>query len=183
MVCRITCTKARRRSQAGFTLAETWFAMALGLLVASTLASFTLYNAVSMEALKNYTDLERNSQRAIDTMTQDIRQTRFLTACTSNRIEFMDGDFARLSYVYSPEHKTLSRVKGSTNLVLLTECDQLAWSIFQRNPVAASYDQYPTATVTNTKLINISWICSRRIRGARMNTEAVQTAKIVIRKQ
>ncbi len=183
MVCRITSISARRRGQAGFTLAETWFAVALGLLVAATLASFTLYTAVSMEALKNYTDLERNSQRAIDTMTQDIRQTRFLTACTSNRIEFMDGNYQRLSYEYSSATKTLRKVQGITNLTLLTECDQLTWSIFQRNPVGGSYDQYPTATITNTKLINVSWVCSRRIRGARMNTEAVQTAKIVIRKQ
>jgi hypothetical protein len=32
-------------------------------------------------------------------------------------------------------------------------------------------------------LIEVSWICSRQIFGKKVNTESVQTAKIVIRKQ
>ena len=36
---------------------------------------------------------------------------------------------------------------------------------------------------TNCKLIAVSWVCSRTILGSKMNTESVQTAKIIIRKQ
>jgi hypothetical protein len=32
-------------------------------------------------------------------------------------------------------------------------------------------------------VVNISWICSRSIFGNSINTEAVQTARIVIRRQ
>jgi hypothetical protein len=67
--------------------------------------------------------------------------------------------------------------------MLLTNCDFLTFQIFQRNPVSASYDVYPTANAASCKLINVSWICSRSILGSRLNTESVQTAKIVIRKQ
>jgi hypothetical protein len=67
--------------------------------------------------------------------------------------------------------------------MLLTNVDFLSFQIFQRNPVAGTYDTYPTSSATNCKLVSVSWICSRSILGSKLNTESVQTAKIVIRKQ
>jgi hypothetical protein len=61
--------------------------------------------------------------------------------------------------------------------------DYLTFQIYQRNTVANTYDQFPTGSVGLCKLISVSWICSRTILGSKMNTESVQTAKIVIRKQ
>jgi hypothetical protein len=50
--------------------------------------------------------------------------------------------------------------------------------------VATTFEQFPTsAAAGNCKLVSVSWICSRSILGSRLNTESVQTAKIVIRKQ
>jgi hypothetical protein len=74
-------------------------------------------------------------------------------------------------------------VKGGVTEVLLTECDNLSFAIFQRNPINGTYNQYPTASPATTKLINVTWTCSRKILGNTMNTENVQTAKVVIRKQ
>ena len=53
----------------------------------------------------------------------------------------------------------------------------------QRNPVGGSYDIYPAATAATAKVINVSWMCSRKIFGIKEDTESVQTARIVIRKQ
>ena len=76
------------------------------------------------------------------------------------------------------------RTKGGVSQVLLTECDFLTFSNYQRNPYYGQYDQYPvTTSPTNSKLVSLTWVCSRKITGAKMNTESVQTAKIVIRKQ
>ena len=55
--------------------------------------------------------------------------------------------------------------------------------MFQRNPVNGKYDQYPTATASQCKLVQLRWVCSRDLIHARRNTESVQSAKIVIRKQ
>ena len=38
-------------------------------------------------------------------------------------------------------------------------------------------------TATGAKLIKLNWTCSRTILGQAVNTESVQTAKIVMRKQ
>ena len=65
----------------------------------------------------------------------------------------------------------------------MTECDYLRFAIFQRNPIGGTYDQYATASATNCKLVQLNWICSRTILGAKVNTESVQSAKIVIRRQ
>ena len=65
----------------------------------------------------------------------------------------------------------------------LTECDWLTFDIRQRNSIGGTYDLYPVATPGTTKVVNVSWSCSRTIFGRKENTESVQTARIVIRKQ
>ena len=66
---------------------------------------------------------------------------------------------------------------------LLIECDYLHFGIFQRNPVGGTYDQYPAATPATCKLVQLRWLCSRDLIHSKFNTESVQSAKIVIRKQ
>jgi hypothetical protein len=66
---------------------------------------------------------------------------------------------------------------------LLEQCDYLKFSIFQRNPIGGTYDQYPAATPATCKLVQLTWICSRPIVGSGKNTECVQSAKVVIRKE
>ena len=106
-----------------------------------------------------------------------------MTSFSSNQLVFRDYDGHSLSYTYSPDDQTLTRSKDGTNKLLLKECDFMNFQIFQRNPIGGTYDQYPTAVVTNCKLVSVTWICSRKIIGSKLNTESVQTAKIVIRKQ
>jgi hypothetical protein len=65
---------------------------------------------------------------------------------------------------------------------LLQGCTFLQFSIYQRNPKQGQYDQYPTAVAGTCKLVQLSWVCARPILGGQ-NTESVQSAKVVIRKQ
>jgi hypothetical protein len=67
--------------------------------------------------------------------------------------------------------------------VLLKGCDALTFAIAQRNPMGGSYDVYPTASPSTAKVVNVAWNCSRTILGRKANTENVQTARIVIRRQ
>lgn len=181
MVCKPTSTDRKRAG--GFTIVEFMVASAIGLVVLTAMAAFTSYTGRSFTAISNYVDLDRSSRNALDYMTKDIRQTLGLSAYASNRLDFLDYDGATLSYVYDSGARTLSRSKGGVSKVLLTECDELTFGIYQRNPVGGTYDQYPTATVADAKLVQVTWTCSRQIFGAKVNTESVQTAKIVIRKQ
>ena len=179
MVCKTTSTKGR----AGFTLVEFLVSMAVGSLIFLAVAVLGIYSGRSFAALANYTDLDAKSRDALDRLTRDVRQVKRLTASTATSLNFEDGDGAALSYVYSPGNRTLARNKGGITNVLLTECDNLTFSTFQRNPISGTYEQFPTSSPATTQLINVTWSCSRKILGTTMNTESVQTAKIVIRKQ
>jgi len=53
----------------------------------------------------------------------------------------------------------------------------------QRNPIDGSLEVYDAASFDVAKVIDVSWVCSRTIFGRKENTESVQTARIVIRKQ
>lgn len=174
-------TMARRRS--GFSLVELMVAMAVGMLVMGTVASFSMYTAKSFAATANYVDLDSYSRIALDKITRDIRQASSLTACTSNQVSFLQSDGQTLSFTYDSGNKTLTRTVGTSSHVVLQDCESLSFSMYQRNPIGGSYDQYAAATVSTCKLISIQWVCARRVLGQIRNSESVQTAKVVIRKE
>ncbi len=165
------------------SLVEIMVALAVASILLLAVAVLGIYGGRSFAGLANYTDLDAKSRHALDRLTKDVRQVNRLTASTSTSLTFEDADGGSLQYVYSPTDRTLSRIKGTDTEVLLTECDNLNFAIFQRNPINGTYDQYPTASAATAKLINVTWTCSRKILGNTMNTENVQTAKVVIRKQ
>jgi type II secretory pathway component PulJ len=184
------CGEIKSRPLRGFTLLDLLVGTAVSSVIMTVLISFTVYAAKSMAAMTNYVDLEQKSQNALDTMTSDIRATKFLVSygtkqlngvTITNVITFKDSDDQDLTFNYTDN--VLLKQKGGQSTVLLTNVDYLSFQVFKRNPVPNTYEQYPTSDATNCKLVSVSWICSRGILGSRMNTESVQTAKIVIRKQ
>jgi len=167
------------------TLVELMVASAIGSIVSLGLASLVFYSGRSFASMANYVDLDHRSRIALDTMSRAIRQAKRLTSFTSTSLAFEDSDGGTLSFVYDSSARTLTRSKNGTPDPdpLLQECDFLEFSIYQRNPVGGTYDQYPTATPGTCKLVQLNWVCSRKILGLKKNTESVQSAKIVIRKQ
>lgn len=180
MDCKITSTNRRLSA---FTLVETMVGVCIAALVMAVMAQLSSYTARSLAALANYTDLDRMSRNALDQMSAQIRQTRRLTEGTTNRLVFEDADGSTLEYFYNPNNKTLRRSKNGGSKLLLSNCEQLTFSMFQRNPVGGTYDVYPTSDPANCKLIQLKWTCSRDLIKAAANTESVQSSKIVIRKQ
>jgi Tfp pilus assembly protein PilW len=177
-------TNRRRGGTTGSSLLEIMVTIGITTIIAGAVMGFSLYTGRSFASLGNYVDLEQRSQMALDRMTQDIRQTQYLTSISSNQLVFRDYDDALLTFRYSPTDRTLTRSKGSASQILLRECDYLSFSNYQRTPIPNSGDQYQiTTSPTNSKLVSVTWVCSREITGTKLNTESVQTAKIVIRKQ
>lgn len=179
MECKITFTSSKRPR--GFTLVELMIAIAISSLVLAALTSFVLFSMKSFAAMFNYVDLEQKSQNAVNTLTREIRQAQALTYFTTTELAFRDYDSNLLTYSWSPNSRALVRVKNGETKALLTECDNLSFDIWQRSPIQGTWSNYSATIVTNTKLVNVSWTCSRKILGATLNTESVQTAKIVIR--
>jgi hypothetical protein len=64
----------------------------------------------------------------------------------------------------------------------LQECDKLEFGVFQQNPIPTTFTQVlPTNSLALTKVIQLHWVCSRTIMQAKLNTETVQSAKVVMR--
>ncbi len=171
---------------AGFSILETLIATALASILFATVASFANFTSRSFVAMGNYADLERASRDALDVMTRDIREARALTAFTSHRLTLTANDNSTLIFEYLPAAATLTRRHGTTDTILLKQCDMLNFAIFQRTPMAG-LQFYPATNSAGAvhpptaKLIDVSWRCSRKIFGQKVNTESVQTAKIVMR--
>src|SRR5262245_61659009 len=180
MECRTTSIKRAARS--GMTLVELMLATAVGSLVVLGVAQLMMYSGRSFAAMANYVSLDRASRNALDTMSKQIRETNKLTDSTTTSLTFEDSDGGSLVFSYDANKKQLLRSKNGVADAkpLLSECDYLRFSIFQRNPIGGSYDVYPTATAATCKLVQLSWVCSRQIFGLKVNTESVQSSKIVI---
>lgn len=180
----------RGRHRRAITLTEVMFTIGVGALIGAAVLSFSLYAGKSFAALTNYVDLEQKSQNALDVMTREVRQVnRVLSYGTkshngqviTNVLTFEDFDGGNLTYMFTND--VLLRIKNGSTRMVLTNCDYLTFQVYQRNPVGGAWDQWSTSIATNTKLISVTWVCSRSIVGRRMNTESVQTAKVIIRKQ
>jgi len=181
MECKTTSTK--RRKGAAFTLVEFIVASAIGSLLVTAVASLMYFSARSYAALANYVDLDQHSRNTLDRMSMEIRQADYLFSYTTNQLIFVNGGQTNLSYTYSPNARTLVRMNGTVRETLLTECDALVFSIYARATQSNAFDQFPTTVATNAKLVKVNWMCNRKILGQKLNTESLESAKIVIRKQ
>lgn len=181
MVCNNTFIK---RAQSGAMLIDFMVGIGLAGLVLLVLSLLLLFGGRSFLAMANYVILDQNSRQTLDKMTKEIRQCNSLTTAATNYLIFQDADGSTLLYYYSSDDKTLYRFRNWTQDPgpLLTGCNFLQFGIYQRNPIGGTYDQYPTGVATNTKVVQLSWVCSRtNLTG--QNTESVQSAKVVIRKE
>lgn len=172
------------RHQQGAGLAELVMAIALATVIVGAVMGLSLYSARSYVAIGNYMDLDRMSRNALDRITREIRQADQLLSFSTNQLVFAHPGGVTITYTYNPNTRTLVRSRtGEPDKVLLTGCDYWIVSRFQRNCVNGN-NQFTNATdATTSKLITISWKCSRAILGKNVNTESVQTAQVVIRNQ
>jgi hypothetical protein len=172
-----------RKRQGGFSVLEFIIASCISVLTLGVVTAFTFYSSRSFAAMTNYAEMNDASRQALDQMTREIRQSLSLRSFATNSVTFNAAGGGLLTYTYSPDSRTLVRQKGDESQVLLADCDSAEFSMSKRNPVAGGYEQYPAATPAECKLISITWVCSKKILGKKVNTEMVQTAKIVLRNQ
>jgi hypothetical protein len=185
MVCKITSSSSRKfRRILGATLVEYIMGLGIAGVLMAAIASLMVFGARSFLSLSNYSELDANNRITVDTMTRDLRECNRVISCTATRLQIEDSSGATITYNYSTGARTLTRDKnGVTPKTMLTECDTISFNLGTRNPIGGTFAVVPTTDVSQAKVVNVSWNCSRLILGSKVNTESVQTARIVIRKQ
>jgi hypothetical protein len=132
----------------------------------------------------NYVDLDNQSHNTLDRMTQRIRRAQSVKKLKKNELILVDSDGLDLTFKYDNKKKTLTQTKkGQKDKDVLTECEDVGFSLYQRNPIAGSYELYPTTDEASAKVIQIQWTCSRSLFGHVAETESVRSAKVVLRKK
>jgi prepilin-type N-terminal cleavage/methylation domain-containing protein len=174
------------RPRWGYTLIEVMVAVGIFSITGLALMSLYAFSMKSLAAMGNYANLSQANRQAMDLLTSEIRQAKQVTAYSSNSITIVTGDSLTVSYIFIPQNKQMVRTASDgTQRVLLEDCDLITFNLYQRNPIGGSYDIYPAATGNwqqTVKVVQLSWRTSRTVLGS-INSEDVQTARIVIRKQ
>jgi Tfp pilus assembly protein PilW len=173
--------KTAQNKRGAFTLMEVLVASGVAGIVVIVIATLALFTSRSFVAATNYTDMALSSRMALDNISRNIRQARPVTACTSNSISLIDANGSNVQYLFSPSSRTLLSVSGGVTNTYLTGCNTLQFWIYQRTPISNQFACYNPASVTNAKLVQVTWSCSRQILGANVNNEVVESASICLR--
>ena len=192
--------KARR---SGMSLVEMLIAIGISGIVFAAVGTMVFFSGRSYAALANYVDLDNKSRQALDLMSKEIRQMDGVTGSgttnlssgvvVTNRIVLSGKETNNaaytITYTYNPSaaNKPLTRTKAgglyAGTTTLLTGCTYLNFGLFTRVPQDGNLDNFAASDLATCKVVQLEWICSRRIFNESDNTESVQSAKVVIRKK
>ncbi|HUR60529.1 MAG TPA: prepilin-type N-terminal cleavage/methylation domain-containing protein [Opitutaceae bacterium] len=171
----------RRR---GFTLVE--------VMVASTLASFVLAGVLSTflflgrsgANLRNYSDMETQARKALETFAEDVRQASAISWTSATNVTLTVNAVA-VSYTYDSTNGTFARGTAGTTTTLITGISANTFS-FKSYNVAGT--EMPLATAANltaagssTKQLQISLEASRNTRTVSSATNLVLSARYILR--
>jgi Tfp pilus assembly protein PilW len=173
------------------TVVEMMVASTLGVIVLLVVYVLTVFGFRSFAALGNYAELDGNSRAALDRMGREIRQATHVTSAQTNGIvkwlTVVNRDLSpavtnTFTWYSNTALLMWDRWEGSTHTVRtnLTGCDQWDFKMYIRAP-NSNGAFVPTGNIDSCKLINMSWRCSRKILGKKLNTETVLTAEVVLR--
>ncbi|HSY17686.1 MAG TPA: hypothetical protein VK815_05090 [Candidatus Acidoferrales bacterium] len=185
----------RRRGTAAFTLIEMLVGTALGVVVIGSMMSLYMSGAISFSAMGNYQNLDAKSYNALDLISREVRNSNILLSYVNNQSLVLSNNYANngagqittINYDSSAGNVTLKRASGtnSTTVNLLTGCDQMSFQLYSHAPNTNSFSTnvvfFNATNAAQCKMIQISWKCSRTVKGYKLNTESVQTAQIVLR--
>jgi len=182
--------KLTPKTRQAWTLVEMMMAVGVFTLVAMALMGTYLFSVKSMASMYSYSLLDQYNRQAMDQLTREIRQSKKVLAYTTNSVTILaandDGTTSKVIYSFNPTSKKMVRTSDGTSKVLLNNCNLLSFQLFTRCPSNAVFGSFPVAVDnwSNTvKVLQLTWKTAIMQPNNIANSENVQTARIVIRKQ
>lgn len=180
----------KRRGKRGWTLVEMMVATGLFSISSLALGTIFIFSIKSFASMANYASLDRENRAAMDKLTREIRQakqvTGFVTNSLGNSLSIRNGDGQEVTYSFNLANQQFCRTVNGYSSVLLTNCNLLSFNLFQRTPQSGNFGMFPITYGNYTqsvKVVQLTWRTSRQIPSGPVNSENIQTARIVIRKQ
>lgn len=176
---------------AGWTLVEMMIAVGIFSIAAAAASTAYLFSVRSFQSLSNYSSLDNQNRQTMNRMTRELREAysikEFVNGTDSSWVTFVDGNSRKdVQYLFKHNIQQLVRISnGVPTGVLLSHCDLVKFHLGTRaidtNNLSQVYQE--TTQVDHGKIIDMSWK-TYRITGKNItNSENIQTAKIVLRKQ
>jgi hypothetical protein len=169
--------------------------MGLGVfsIAAAALATILLFSVRGFAAMSNYAVLDQYNRQAMDQLTYEIRQAQqvvdYSSNASSSTLSILNGSGLTVNYIFDGANQQVRRTASDgSSKVLLTNCNLLTFGLYMRPPTNGTFDVYPVNMGTNwqqlVKVVQLSWKTSMSICPTPVvNSEDIQTARIVIRKQ
>lgn len=185
------CIKPAPKARQGWTLMEMMIAVGLFSLVGMALMGTWIFSVKTMASMYAYSVLDANNRQAMDQLTREIRQAKRVLAYSTNSITILtakeDGTTPTVTYSFSPSTKKMIRSSSDEgSRQLLDNCSLLQFQLYTRCPSNAVFGAFPVAVNnwSNTvKVLQLTWKTAVTRPDGIINSENVQTARIVIRKQ
>jgi Tfp pilus assembly protein PilW len=172
------------------SLVKLLVATGLGALLLAAGGMLSIYGTRTFATIGNYSDLEAKSRNALDVVSSQLRQTTAVITCRTNlpvkslalQTAGDDGGVVTVELAWDADARTFEIKTGEQKQILLTECDEWDFALFNRAPNLGPDDiSFNEATdLKDCKLINMSWRCSRMMSG-KTNAESVQALQVVLR--
>lgn len=172
--------RCRRRA---FTLVELIVASGISIFVLTTLMVSFVAISNSFDTIGKYSDLAKQSRKALDLMSQDIRQAASLTNWTASTLAFTNVDGSLLTYSYQTNTGLLryTNVSAGRSGVLLSNCTSLAFSLFQRTPTNGPMSFYTASNASSAKGVQMSFTCANTNYQGTKTIETGETTTIIMR--
>ena len=179
MECKRLSPGKRRR---GFTIVEYLIASAIGVMVMGAAMSLWAYSGKTCASLFAYIDLTGTSARALDRVSQQVRNARRIQSCSATQVVLLQLDGRTNVLGYNAGAQTLTSTLEGRTTILLTECTNFQFAIYQRTPMSNSMELYNNGFATNSaRVVRMQWTCKRQLTGDQDNLETQVSAKVVIR--
>ena len=175
----------RKSRTGGFSLVEMMMALGIFSLVGGAVAMAYVFSLRSFQALSNYAQLDQQNRMAMDMITREIREANSIVSYKNGnnaQISLVDGNGGNITYSFSKAGKTMSRTSNGVAQVLLQNCSLINFNLGMRPP-ATNYGYYSTTNVNLAKMVDLTWRTSMVLPNSVTNSENIQTARIVVRKQ
>jgi prepilin-type N-terminal cleavage/methylation domain-containing protein len=173
--------EARRRAR-GFTLVEVLIGSTLGSFILLGVLTTFLFLGRSGANLRNYSDMEAQARKALETFAEDTRQASAVTWNSANSVTLVVNS-TNITYAYIPSSGTFTRTSAATTTLLsgITSFSFLAYSI--TGTAITDYSTSSARTIANglTKQIQISLSAARSTTTVSTATNIVLSARYVMR--
>ena len=178
-----------RRRRAGLTLLELMVTVGIAGIVLAMVMTLYIFSLKSFGAMNNYAEMDAKSRLSIDTMLKEMRQASAVVGYQTNGstrwLRLTNSNEGKLiTYTWDPSAATLVCDKtGYPTHTNLIGCDSWNFAFYMRVPNTNGTFFSASNNTALTKLISMSWTCSRSNILRKINTESVMTAQVVLRNQ